>query len=118
MSMISIAGIILPEKSVWTNRTAYGIPSSAVITDIDGFEHIYTGKCSGNIDISVPQTKNGLTREDALALSDMAAACAKVSVILEETVITAVFRYGENPVDLLPSAVNGYFYGNLRLREV
>lgn len=116
--MISIAGIILPDRSIWSNRTAYKIPSSATITDVEGYEHIYTGGVSGDIDIHIPQTKDGLTKQDALALADMAAACARVSVILDGTALTAVFRYGDNPVELTPSLCPDIFFGNIRLREV
>ncbi len=122
--MISIAGVTLPSSAVWANEQRYGLPSASVSTDADGYTHTYTGRPCADIDIYIPNVRDGLTRESAETLRELAQGMAQMAVILGEKKMTAVFRYSEDPLELTPVTKKqtyeptDIYYGTIRLTEV
>ncbi len=122
--MISIAGVTLPTSAVWANEQRYGMPSSSVVTDADGYTHTYRGSACADIDIYIPNVRDGLTRESAETLRELAQSMAQVAVIMGEKTMTAVFRYSEDPLELSPVTKKqtydptDIYYGTIRLTEV
>lgn len=122
--MIIIAGITLPESAVWVNEIKSGARISNRETCPDGIELIFTDKTSPEIDIYIPKISGEITRAEVLNLKALSENVNEISININGTEKTAVFRHSDTALELYPITPKqtqdskDSYYGYIRLLEV
>ncbi len=122
--MITIAGINMPESSIWQNEMEYGLPISITETCADGNILVYSGGYDRRIDIYTPKAAGELARQTVEELKAIAEGGGVIHIIINDRQMQAVFRNEDNPIDLKPINAkqtqnsNDSYYGTIRLLEV
>jgi len=122
--MISIAGITMPESSIWQNEMEYGSPISDTETCTEGSRLIYTSGYSKEVDIYIPKTAGELTRQTVISLKALSDGGGQIYINIRGQEMQAVFRHADNALDLKPIRAKQQqedtdsYYGTIRLLEV
>jgi hypothetical protein len=122
--MITIAGITLPLTAIWANETEYGLPETATESDLSGMDMVFTGQDKNNIEIYIPATESGITRENVIALCRAAANGAPVTAQLNDRTLNVMFASGSGAIELKPlnakqeQTDTDIYSGTIRLLEV
>jgi hypothetical protein len=122
--MITIAGITLPQTAIWANETEYGLPAMETESDLSGMDRVFTGQSKNSIEIYIPATESGITRENVIALCRAASSGAPVTAQINDRPLNVMFAAGSGAIELKPlsakqeQAVSDIYSGTIRLLEV
>ncbi|PLX68637.1 MAG: hypothetical protein C0603_05650 [Denitrovibrio sp.] len=122
--MIAIAGITMPDCSIWHNEMEYGMPISNIETCTEGNKLVYSSGYDRRIDIYIPKIAGELTRQTVSELKALADNGGIVHLSINDRQMQAVFRHEDSPLELKPISAKQVqesgdsYYGMIKLLEV
>jgi len=118
--MINIAGIKMPECTIWANEHKHRTPLSKTERSINGKSALFISGENRDIDLYIPKVSGAFSDDHLNRLKSLALSGGKFSISINGKTMNASFRYEDNPIDIKPLS-NGdkqSFYGTIKLSEV
>jgi hypothetical protein len=122
--MIRISDITLPKSAVWANEISNSTHKTERTACPDGTEVIFADIQDAEIDIYIPKISGELTRADVQRLKALTDGTNEISININGTDKTCVFRHSDTALDLHPISPKqtqtdtDSYYGYIRLLEV